>query len=189
MKSRGNEGGPRAVVAWWIKCDPSSLRHQGWNWPDLFEEYEPGKPYLWSVGPSLSQKNARLARRGDPVIGYAAGEGHRELLALAEVERAGVFVPGEGPLRGASPFPGGFTVSIRPVALLPNPLPLAAIRVALRGLDPEFFRTRFGSIFKVRRAELARLLGAVKSANTGIRVPLAWRRRASTRARPDEARG
>src|SRR6266487_4512671 len=80
----------RQAAAWWIKCDPTSGRHHGWNWPDLFREYRAGKPYLWSVGPALSQRNARLAKPGDPVFGYAAGEGHRALLALAEVERAGV---------------------------------------------------------------------------------------------------
>ena len=176
----------REAVAWWIKCDPTADRHHGWNWPDLFDEYRPGEPYLWSVGTSLSQKNARMARPGDPVFGYAAGEGHRELIALAAVERAAVFVPGEGPPTTTSRFPGGFTVALKPVALLEQPLPLSLVRQVMRGLEPEFFRTRFGSIFKVRPRELARLIEAIAAANEGLRVPAKWRHRAGRSGRPSK---
>ncbi len=164
---------PRAC-AWWIKCNPTAPRHGGWNWPDLFQDYRPGQAYTWSVGTALSQKNARIARAGDPVFGYAAGEGHRELLALAQVERAAVFVPGQGPVSRHAGMQGGFTVALQPVALLEQPLPLGQVRAVLRGTDPEFFRTRFGSIFKVGPTECARLLAAVKVANPHIRIPRAW---------------
>ncbi len=163
------------ACAWWIKCDPTAAAHGGWNWPDLFEEYRPGKPYLWSVGTALSQKNARLARRGDPVFGYAAGEAFRAVLALAEVERGGVFVPGERSPSPGSGLPGGFTVALRPVALLANPVSLSAVRKALARHDPEFLRTRFGSIFKVRRGELRALLTLVGRADPGAHIPRAWR--------------
>jgi hypothetical protein len=117
-----------------------------------------------------------MARRGDPVLGYAAGDGHRELRALAEITQGGVFVPGEGPLRGGSPFRGGFTVAIRPVHLLEHPLSLERVRETLRGCDPEFLRTRFGSIFKVARPEFVRLLAAVRSENRPGRIPAPWTR-------------
>lgn len=167
----------RTACAWWIKCDPTSPAHGGWNWPDLFDEWEPGVPYTWSVGTALSQKNAREAQPGDPVFGYAAGEGHRELLALAQVVRGSVFVPGEGPAVRRSAVPGGFTVDLRPVALLDHPLPLSRVRGAMRGMEPEFFRTRFGSIFKVRPAEFAKLLREVERENPELSVPPAWNRR------------
>jgi len=168
-----------AARAWWIKCDPTAPAHGGWNWPDLFDGYEEGVPYTWSVGTALSQRNAREARPGDPVFGYAAGEGHRHLLALAEVVRGSVFVAGEGPAarRGASP--GGFTVDLRPVALLGRPLTLGEVRDAMRGLEPEFFRTRFGSIFKVRGPEFRRLRDAVERANPEVRFPRRWSARSA----------
>ena len=173
----------REFLAWWIKCDPTSQRHGGWDWPDLFREYRRGEQYPWSVGPSLSQKNARLAQPGDPVFGYAAGEGHRELAALAQVERGAVFVAGEGPPRGASGFRGGFTVAISPVAMLDNPVPLAQVRAAMSGLSPEFLRTRFGSIFKVRPAEYRRLLAAVHRENPSLQLPRDWPKAAQGRNR------
>jgi hypothetical protein len=101
--------------------------------------------------------------------------------ALAEVVRGGVFVPGEGPRVGRSPLPGGFTVDLRPVVLLDRPLPLAGVRAALRGTHPEFFRTRFGSIFKVRPAEFRRLLAAVEETNGRLRLPAGWRALAAPR--------
>ena len=168
----------RPACAWWIKCDPTAAAHGGWNWPDLFEGYRAGEPYLWSVGTALSQKNARLAKKADPVFGYAAGEGFRRLLALAEVERGGVFVPGERPPNAASGLPGGFTVALRPVALLANSVSLLEVRRALARHDPEFLRTRFGSIFKVRAFELAALIALVQRANPDAPIPRAWRPRA-----------
>lgn len=184
MKTVFREPGAREFLAWWIKCDPTSSRHGGWNWPDLFREYRPGEPYLWSVGVALSQKNARLARPDDPVFGYAAGVGFRKLLALAQVERGAVFVPGEGPLLPRGGPPGGFTVAIRPVALLSTPLPLDEVRAALRGTSPEFLRTRFGSIFKVTRPEFCRLLRAVATSNPSLPLPRAWTRHTPANARP-----
>jgi hypothetical protein len=174
--ARGRETRP-AAAAWWIKCDPTAEAHGGWDWPDLFADFEPGVPYLWSVGTALSQKNARAAARGDPVLGYSAGEGHRCLRALAEVERGGVLVPGTRPPSPSSPLPGGFTVSLRPVALLERPVPLKDLREALARHDPEFFRTRFGSIFRVSGPELRAVLAQVKRANPRARVPTAWTRR------------
>lgn len=179
----------RAACAWWIKCDPTAAAHGGWNWPDLFEEYRRGESYLWSVGTALSQKNARLALAGDPVFGYAAGEGFRQLLALAEVERGALFVPGERPPSLQSGLPGGFTVSLRPVALLPNPVPLAQVRGAMRRHDPEFFRTRFGSIFKVAPSELRALVALVGRENPGARIPASWRARGASPTRALAARG
>jgi hypothetical protein len=176
MKVGRPERGADEFLAWWIKCDPSAPGHGGWNWPDLFDGYRRGEPYLWSVGTPLSQKNARLARKGDPVVGYAAGEGHRVVMALAEVERGGVFVPGARPPSLSSGLPGGFTVALRPVALLKAPVPLAEVRRALRRFEPEFFRTRFGSIFKLREAELRALLGEVRRTNPGARAPPEWLR-------------
>jgi hypothetical protein len=129
------------------------------------------------VGTALSQKNARAARAGDPVFGYSAGEGYRELAALAQVVEGSLFVAGQGPRAARSVVPGGFTVALRPVALLDQPVPLAAVRRALAGTQPEFFRTRFGSIFKVRPPEYARVMRAVRAANPGIEVPGAWARR------------
>jgi hypothetical protein len=170
---------PRAVArppaaGWWIKCDPTAQAHNGWDWPDLFREYRRGEPYLWSVGTPLSQKNARAAKPGDPVLGYSAGEGHRVLRALAQVESGAVLVPGTRRPSLSSPLPGGFTVSLRPVALLANPLPLADVREALGRFEPEFFRTRFGSIFKVARPELRAVLRAANRANPGLRFPPHW---------------
>ena len=164
-------------AAWWIKCDPTAAAHRGWNWPDLFDEYRLGVPYLWSVGTPLSQKNARAASRGDPVLGYSAGEGYRELRALAEVVAGGVMVRGTPPPSRSSPLPGGFTVALRPVALLDRPLPLADLRRALRRFEPEFFRTRFGSIFKVTRPELRAVLREAGRANPSVRLPRSakWR--------------
>ncbi len=161
-------------LAWWIKCDPTAPGHGGWDWPDLFAEYRAGKPYTWSVGTPLSQKNARLAGVGDPVVGYSAGEGYRIVRALAEVEAGGVLVPGTRPPSLASGLPGGFTVALRPVALLERPVPLKDVRRTLSRFDPEFFRTRFGSIFKMREAEFRALLAEVRRRNPALRVPRSW---------------
>lgn len=174
MKRHTRAKPARTACAWWIKCDPTSPAHGGWNWPDLFQEWESGVPYTWSVGTALSQKNAREALAGDPVFGYAAGEGHRQVLALAEVVRGSVFVPGEGPAVRRSAVPGGFTVDLKPVALLEHPLPLARVREVMRGTQPEFLRTRFGSIFKLRPREFARLLRAVERDNPELPVPRGW---------------
>ena len=165
----------RQACAWWIKCDPTAAAHGGWNWPDLFAEYRAGEPYLWSVGTALSQKNARLAKQGDPVFGYAAGPGFRVLLALAEVERGAVFVPGGRPPTPGSGLPGGFTVALRPVGLLETPITLAEVRRALSGHDPEFLRTRFGSIFKVGPRELRSLLLLVGRKDPAAMIPAAWK--------------
>ncbi len=165
---------PLAPAGWWIKCDPTAPAHDGWDWPDLFGEYEAGKPYLWSVGAPLSQKNARAALPGDPVLGYSAGEGYRVLRALVQVERGAVLVPGTRPPSPSTALPGGFTVSLRPVALLERPLSLAELRVALRRFEPEFFQTRFGSIFKVSRRELTAVVRAAKRANPSLRLPGNW---------------
>jgi hypothetical protein len=170
-------GARSRAAAWWIKCDPTSPAHGGWDWPDLFEEYRKGEPYLWSVGTPLSQKNARAAKSGDPVFGYSAGDGFRVLRALAAVERGGVLVPGTPPPSRNSPLPGGFTVALRPVALLGAPVPLAAVRRAMARHDPEFLRTRFGSIFKVSRSEMRALLREVERANPAPPIPRAWRGR------------
>lgn len=164
------------AAGWWIKCDPTAPAHDGWDWPDLFREYREGKPYLWSVGTALSQKNARAAQPGDPVLGYSAGEGYRVLRALAQVERGALLVPGTRPPSPSSPLPGGFTVSLRPVALLERPLSLGELRAALGRFEPEFFRTRFGSIFKVSQGELGAVVRAVKRANPGLRLPGNWPR-------------
>jgi hypothetical protein len=174
MKVVRPERGARDFLAWWIKCDPTAPGHHGWNWPDLFLQYRRSEAYLWSVGTALSQKNARLARRGDPVVGYSAGEGYRVVAALAEVERGAVFVPGARPPSLTSGLPGGFTVALRPVALLETPLTLARARTLLAPFESEFFRTRFGSIFKMREAELRALLGEVRRTNPGVRVPPRW---------------
>lgn len=174
MTSRAPPPAPRERAAWWIKCDPTAPAHGGWNWPDLFTEYRPGEPYTWSVGTALSQKNARLARPKEPVVGYAAGEGFRAVLALAEVEAGAVFVPGARAPSVSSALPGGFTVAIRPVALLSNPVALEDVRHALRRFEPEFFRTRFGSIFRIRDGELRAILAEVRRRNPGLRVPSHW---------------
>lgn len=162
---------PARSAAWWIKCDPTAAAHGGWNWPDLFAEYRKGERYLWSVGTPLSQKNARAARAGDPILGYSAGEGFRELRALAEVVEGAVLVPGTRPPSRLSPLPGGFTVALRPIALLERPVPLSDLRRALRRFEPEFFRTRFGSIFKVSRPELRAILAEAKRADPALRLP------------------
>ena len=173
----GGRGAVAPAAAWWIKCDPTSAAHGGWDWPDLFREYRRGARYLWSVGTPLSQKNARAAAQGDPVLGYSAGDGHRTLTALAEVVEGGVLVPGTPPPSRNSPLPGGFTVALRPVALLENPVPLEDLRVALRRHEPQFLRTRFGSIFRVSGPELRALLREARRHNPRLRVPPAWSRR------------
>ena len=45
------------------------------------------------------------------------------------------------------------------------------VRNALARHDPEFFRTRFGSIFKVSQPELRALWKAVAAANPKLQVP------------------
>lgn len=186
MTARAEAPAPSGRAGWWIKCDPTAPAHGGWNWPDLFEEYRPGELYTWSVGTALSQKNARLARPKEPVVGYAAGDGFRAVLALAQVEAGAVFVPGARPPSVSSSLPGGFTVAIRPVALLDNPVPLEDVRRALRRFEPEFFRTRFGSIFRVREPELKAILAEVRRRNPALRLPAHWpapRGEATKRAR------
>lgn len=144
---------------WWIRA---SSDHSAWRWRDLFREYVRGEPCYYAMGSTLSRKCAREARGGDLAVCYMAGEGYREVQALAQITA--------GDVRDDDGRPA---VSLRPALWLDAAVPRAALiaHPALRAAP--FFRIRLGTMFPVSPLEWRAVSALLAGGNPSLRRAIA----------------